>query len=64
MGTESIVVDASGEVLPCFHRRDLAAGNLLEDDPLRVIERARRAAAALRPAPCFGEHCISLFSHL
>ncbi|MHC4941553.1 MAG: radical SAM protein [Planctomycetota bacterium] len=64
MGTESIVVDSTGEVLPCFHRRDLAAGNLLEDDPAQVIERARRKGDELRPAPCFGEHCISLFSHL
>ena len=65
MGSSAVVVDPDGAVFPCFHRRELRAGNLLEDPkPAAVLERAFRLGEVLRDAPCFGEHCISLFSHL
>lgn len=64
MGTHSVVIEPDGRVFPCFHRRDLSAGNLLESDPAVVLKKALAFGPELHPAPCFGEHCISLFSHL
>ena len=64
MGTETVVINSNGEVMPCFHRRDLKPGNVLTGDPMTVLTRSFELGARLRPAPCFGEHCISLFSHL
>ena len=62
MGRDAVVIDANGDAMPCFHRRDLIAGNVLDEDPERVIlnvfERGREAA----DARCFGEHCVSLFA--
>jgi MoaA/NifB/PqqE/SkfB family radical SAM enzyme len=64
MGTETVVIDSNGDVLPCFHRRDLKPGNVLTGDPMTVLPRSFELGAQLRSAPCFGEHCISLFSHM
>lgn len=64
MGTAVLVVDATGDVYPCFHRQDLKAGNILESDPLSVLARVQEKGRPLHDAHCFGEHCISLFSHL
>jgi MoaA/NifB/PqqE/SkfB family radical SAM enzyme len=64
MGTQSIVVDSNGDVFPCFHRRDLKVGNLLHADPAPLLARAFTFEEPLASAPCFGEHCLSLFSHL
>jgi MoaA/NifB/PqqE/SkfB family radical SAM enzyme len=64
MGTECVVVDSSGDVAPCFHRRDLTAGNLLTGDAAAVLARAFEQGRKVCDAHCFGEHCISLFSHL
>jgi MoaA/NifB/PqqE/SkfB family radical SAM enzyme len=64
MGTASIVIEPDGDVLPCFHRRDLKAGNLLNTNPSDILSRAFAKGARLKSAPCFGEHCLSLFSHM
>jgi len=64
MGTDSVVIEPDGTVFPCFHRRDLSAGNLFSSDPGAVLQKAFDFGPELHPAPCFGEHCISLFSHL
>ncbi|MFH2001075.1 MAG: radical SAM protein [Planctomycetota bacterium] len=64
MGTDSVIIEANGDVFPCFHRRDLCAGNILRSDPDIVLAEAFKHGPALLHAPCFGEHCISLFSHL
>lgn len=64
MGRSALVVDPDGSVFPCFHRRDLPAGNLLAGDPAAVLARVFHLGAPLGEAPCFGEHCISLFSNL
>ena len=61
MGSSGFVVDADATVYPCFHRRDLPAGNLLRDPWPRIEGQLLRAADGLQAARCFGEHCISLF---
>jgi len=64
MGTVTIVIRNDGEVLPCFHREDLSAGNILKSNPASVFKKAFDFGARLKSASCFGDHCISLFSHL
>jgi pyrroloquinoline quinone biosynthesis protein E len=61
MGDGACVVDADGAVFPCFHRRDLPAGRLGVDPPDRIGARLAEAHRLLRGAPCFGEHCVTLF---
>lgn len=62
MGKSTIVVDSDGQAYVCFHRHDLSAGNVLEDD-LGEIDKALFALhAQVSNAHCFGEHCISLFT--
>lgn len=60
MGTATAVLDADGTVLPCFHRRDLPAGNALLEPVGPLLERLARQSAPLRSAPCFGRACLSL----
>ncbi|MEI6632873.1 MAG: radical SAM protein [Chlamydiota bacterium] len=62
MGSEALVLDCDGSVYPCFHRRDLGAGSILECAAPAIGERLSAAAGAVSRAPCFGEHCISLFA--
>jgi MoaA/NifB/PqqE/SkfB family radical SAM enzyme len=62
MGTHGFVIDADGAVYPCFHRRDLLAGNLLHDPWEVIVERLNSVGEPLLGAPCFGEHCLSLFA--
>ena len=62
MGTEGLVVDADGTVYPCFHRHDLPAGNLLTDSWELIAGRLRKSGEGLYGAPCFGEHCLSMFA--
>ena len=64
MGTGTVVIDSNGDVMPCFHRRDLCVGNLYHADPSFLIKSSFEKGECLRAAPCFGEHCVSLFSHL
>jgi MoaA/NifB/PqqE/SkfB family radical SAM enzyme len=61
MGTEGVVLDADGALYPCFHRHDLRAGNLLEDEPRVLLDALLAAGRQLAAAPCFGEHCLSMF---
>ena len=30
MGTSAVIIDYYGDVYPCFHRKDLYAGNILK----------------------------------
>ncbi|MCX6357685.1 MAG: radical SAM protein [Candidatus Aureabacteria bacterium] len=61
MGSDTLVLDADGMVYACFHRRDLAAGNILEEPPEAIAAKLRAAASRVCTAPCYGEHCVSLF---
>ena len=62
MGTSGMVIDADGSVYPCFHRRDLCAGNLIVH-PWETIEANLGVMGKqLQGANCFGEHCVALFS--
>ena len=62
MGNSGLVIDADGSVYPCFHRRDLCAGNLIVH-PWETIEKNLKGMGKeLQGAPCFGEHCVSLFA--
>ncbi len=63
-GTDASVIDSNGDLMPCFHRRDLVAGNVFASKPASVVQSCFELGKPLRSAPCFGEHCISLFSHL
>ena len=62
MGSETLVLDCDGSVYPCFHRRDLGAGSILECAAPAIGARLSVAAVAVSHAPCFGEHCVSLFA--
>jgi MoaA/NifB/PqqE/SkfB family radical SAM enzyme len=62
MGTDGVVIDADGTVYPCFHRHDLAAGNLLTDRWETIAARLDETGPELYGAPCFGEHCLSMFA--
>lgn len=61
MGREAFVVDCDGEVFPCFHRRDLPAGNILKKTPVEIAAELKAAARVVGKARCYGEHCVSLF---
>ena len=62
MGQQTFIIDSDGSIYPCFHRRDMKAGNIL-DDPIDVINhRLTEFHQQIKDAPCFGEHCISLFT--
>jgi MoaA/NifB/PqqE/SkfB family radical SAM enzyme len=61
MGTEILVVDYNGTVYPCFHRRDMHAGNLLNEERNTILNRIEEYGKTLCAAPCYGEHCVSLF---
>lgn len=62
MGSEGMVVDPDGSIVPCFHRRDLNCGNLFDDDPRDLTLKLFAANDAVLDAPCFGRHCLSLFA--
>ena len=62
MGRRSFVIDSDGAVYPCFHRRDLKAGGILRDPVAGIRESLARSTRALSDAPCYGEHCVSLFA--
>ena len=61
MGTRGLVVDADGSVYPCFHRHDLKAGNLLQEPWPQIQQTLEHLGPQLADAPCFGEHCLSMF---
>lgn len=61
MGSQVIVVDCDGAVYPCFHRRDLKAGDLFKTPGGAVLESLERSSREVCNAPCYGEHCVSLF---
>lgn len=61
MGREAAVVHSDGSVFACFHRPDLSAGNVLEEDPAALLAKVEALSDKVRTAPCFGEHCVSLF---
>ena len=61
MGRGALVVDCDGSVYPCFHRRDLSCGNILRGAEETVFRRLGEAATVTASAPCYGEHCLSLF---
>lgn len=64
MGTMGLVVDADGAVYPCFHRQDLGCGNLLDHPWDAIRARLAHVGPELQAAPCFGEHCLSMFAGL
>ncbi len=61
MGSAGLVVDADATVYPCFHRHDLPAGNLLTDSWDQIHKELGAMGPELMSAPCFGEHCLSMF---
>jgi len=63
MGQENIVVDSDGSVFPCFHRQDLYCGNVNTEKLKKIFKELIKTRCGLTTAPCFGEHCISLFYH-
>ncbi len=60
LGGQALVLDADGSVLPCFHRRDLACGNVESDQWDGILERLSALVPTLWTAPCYGGHCLSL----
>ena len=64
MGTNTLVLNADGNLIPCFHRKDLIIGNILEDRFDAILKNLYKFSGELPEAKCFGEHCISLFTNL
>jgi len=62
MGSTVAVVEPDGEVLACFHRRDISGGNVREEPLADILEKLEKKGRPLADAPCFGEHCVSLFT--
>lgn len=62
MGTDIIVLNCNGEVLPCFHRKDLSIGNIFKEKISSIIQTSEKHSKTLCSAECFGEHCVSLFA--
>lgn len=61
MSGHAFVVDADGRSYPCFHRRDLDCGPMFDDNNFSLAMKGlREIIPETRPAPCFGEHCLSL----
>lgn len=62
MGKEYFVCNAQGILTPCFHRGDIALGNLFKD-PIDALLKAfeRHELIMYDVPPCFGSHCASLF---
>jgi MoaA/NifB/PqqE/SkfB family radical SAM enzyme len=63
MGEADLVIYSNGDVFPCFHRRDLYAGNVFEDDLQIIIQKNRDFAVQTKAAQCFGEYCLSHFTN-
>jgi radical SAM protein with 4Fe4S-binding SPASM domain len=63
MGEQTFMIDSDGSVYPCFHRRDMKAGNILDDSIDAIDAKLGHFYQDLKDAPCFGEHCISLFTN-
>ena len=61
MGTAGLVIDADATVYPCFHRHDLPLGNLRVHTWDEIHARLQEHSPTLMSAPCFGEHCLSMF---
>jgi len=60
---EDLVINADGNVYPCFHRLDLKLGNILKDSLTNCITALdNKDKNTMINASCYGEHCISLFS--
>lgn len=60
---EDLVINADGNVYPCFHRLDLKLGNILNDSLANCITSIKnKDKNSMINANCYGEHCISLFS--
>ena len=64
MGTDAFVLNANGDLLPCFHHGELVIGNIIQDSFDEILKNLEKFSNELSRAHCFGEHCISLFSHL
>ena len=61
MGSRVGLIDTDLTVYPCFHRRDLPAGRLLAQSAAEIDVQLKDSHKRLADAPCFGEHCVSLF---
>jgi MoaA/NifB/PqqE/SkfB family radical SAM enzyme len=64
MGKEYFVCDPSGRLTPCFHRADIALGNLFLDptEDIQIALKKNVLTQQILP-PCFGRHCVSLFDN-
>jgi len=62
MGSTVGVVEPDGETVACFHRRDIAGGNIKETSLAEIVSNLREKSKSLADAHCFGEHCVSLFT--
>ena len=61
MGAKTVVVDCDGSVYPCFHRKGMKAGNMLFTPMADIAKKLASFADEVSAAPCYGEHCVSLF---
>ena len=64
MGKDYFVCDERGKLTPCFHRSDIALGNLFADAIPRLSAKlSGHELMEHTVPPCFGKHCVSLFDN-
>lgn len=64
MGKEYYICDAKGNITACFHRSDVALGNILSDNLNEVSKALNTNVLSKDEMPkCFGSHCVSLFDN-
>ncbi|MBP7652305.1 radical SAM protein [Candidatus Dependentiae bacterium] len=61
MGSAAAVIDVFGNVFPCFHRKDLYAGNVITGNFNDILINALYKSNNLIDAGCISSKCLSLF---
>jgi len=61
MGSQAFVIDAWANVFPCFQRKDLYCGNLLQNSIKDVIINCMYKSDKLIDANCISSKCLPLF---
>lgn len=64
MSGNALVVDADGRMYPCFHRRDMDCGCAWSQEYSAALAAWRATVPHTLPAPCFGDHCLSLHTDI
>jgi len=56
MGSSKFVIDADGNIYPCFHRKDIFCGNIYDSNPKDVIKNLKQSFVK----NCYSYKCMPL----